>query len=364
MYVIATMGIGGAEKQLVEIVKRLDKDKYDAMVCCLTRGGPFEDELKQEGIRYSILWKRFKFDFSVIFKLVRLLRIEKVDILHTYMFTSNSFGRVAGAVARVPKIVVSERCVDIWKNKFHFLIDRILLHWTDKVICVSNGVRKFYVDKIDISDEKAVTIYNGLAIEHCHTNADITKKYGLCSGNRIIGTIGRLTLQKGLKYLIHSAAIALRQTPQIKLFIIGDGPEKKNLVKLVNNLGISERVIFTGFQKDVMPFLKVMEIFVLPSLFEGLPNVVLEAMAFEKPVVAINIPGVDEVVTDGETGVLVPPRSPESLADAIIELLNNEGKARRMGISGRERVEKYFNIELMVEKYENVYDELVHSGTE
>lgn len=227
MYVIATMDIGGAERHLIELVRRLNKEKYDAMVCCLTRGGPLEDELKQLSIRYFVLYKRFKFDFSVILKLIRLLTLEKVDILHTYMFTSNSFGRVAGVIARVPKIVISERCVDIWKNRFHFLVDRILLHWTDKVICVSNGVRKFYVDKIGINEEKALTIYNGVALERPKIDAEVTTEYVLCSGSHIIGTVARLTLQKGLKYLIHALAIAVKHIPQIKLLIVGDGPEKK-----------------------------------------------------------------------------------------------------------------------------------------
>ncbi|MCK4326136.1 glycosyltransferase family 4 protein, partial [bacterium] len=219
-----------------------------------------------------------------------------------------------------------------------------------------------YMDKIGINEEKVITIYNGIAVEHLHTNADITTEYGSRPGARIIGTIGRLTLQKGLKYLIHAVAIAIKQIPQIELLIVGDGTEKKNLVKLVSDLGIRERVIFTGFQKDVGSFLRTMEIFILPSLFEGLPGVVLEAMAFQRPVVATRIAGVDEVVVDEETGVLVPPRNPEALAGAIIKLLSDREKAREMGIRGREKAEKYFNIGLMVEKYEKVYDELAHPG--
>ncbi|MCK4325604.1 GT4 family glycosyltransferase PelF [bacterium] len=359
LYVIATMDIGGAERQLVELVKRLNKDKYDVTVCCLTRGGPLEEDLKEAGIKYCILWKRFKFDFSVILKLIRLLRREKADILHTYMFTSNSFGRVAGILARVPEIIISEHCVDIWKNRFHFFIDKILLHWTDKVICVSNGVRKFYVNRIGISEGKTVTIYNGIALGHLHTNAEVTaNKYGLCSEGRIIGAIGRLIVQKGLKYLIHAMAITLKQVPQTKLLIIGDGPERGNLCELAGRLGITDKVIFLGFQKDITRFLRTMEILAMPSLFEGLPVVALEAMTLEKPVIATKILGVDEVVEDGKTGVLVPPRNPDALAHAIIELLNDVEESKRMGMAGRERVEKYFNVNLMVKKYEDVYDEL------
>ena len=360
LYVIATMDIGGAQKQLVQLVRGLNKNKYEPVVCCLTKGGPLEDELRQERIRCFILYKRFKFDFSVILRLISLIRREKPDILHTYIFTANSFGRAAGIIGRVRKIIASEHGMDVWKSKFHFLIDRILLHWTDKVICVSDGVKTFYADKIGLSKEKSVTIYNCVAeTTRNGANVDVIRKNcGIQSEDRLIGTIGRLAVGKGMKCLIHAIAIVRKQIPQIKFLIVGDGPQKTKLTELVDKLDMRKSVIFAGLQKDVSPFLNAMEFFVFPSLYEGLGIVLLEAMSFGKPVVASNIPGVDEVVVDGETGILVEHSNPVALASAIKKLLNNREQARMLGIAGRERAAKCFGCKRMVSEYEQIYDAL------
>jgi len=141
--IIATMDIGGVERQLIELVKGLDKNKYNVTICCITRGGPLEEDLKKLGIEYHILYKKFKFDFTVIFRLIRLIRQKKIDLIHTYLFTANTWGRIAAVLAGVPIVIASGRNAIPWRKKmFHILIDRFLSRYTDIIICNSSFIKK------------------------------------------------------------------------------------------------------------------------------------------------------------------------------------------------------------------------------
>ncbi|MBU0533654.1 MAG: glycosyltransferase [Candidatus Omnitrophica bacterium] len=363
LYLIATLDIGGAERQLVELVKRIDKKKFNPIVCCLTRGGPLEQELKETRVEYFILGKKFKFDFSVIFKLISILKQKNIHILHTWMFTSNSFGRMAGIVSQTPIMIASERCVDLWKNGLHLLIDKTLANFTDKIICVSEAVKNFYHNDAYIPLDKMITIYNGIKIDD-EVNIDKEKKkkeFGAIGKDNIVTTVGRLAPQKGIEYLLYAVPKILESMSKIKFLIVGEGTEKNKLKKLADKLNISRNIIFTGLRNDVNEILTITDIFVLPSIFEGLPNVIMEVMLSKKPVIATRIPGTDELVVDGETGILVPPKDAESLASAIINVLKNPAKAKEMGINGRKRVEKYFSIDKTVRKTEELYETLIRT---
>ncbi len=362
-YLIATLDIGGAERQLVELVKRIDKKKFNPVVCCLTRGGPLEKELKDAKIKYFILGKKFKFDFSVIFNLIPILKQENIQILHTWMFTSNAFGRVAGIIAKIPIIIAEEQCVDIWKNKFHLFIDKTLSYFTDKIICVSEGVKNFYYQRAYIPLDKMITIYNGIKI-YDNVNIDTGKKkeeFGIIANDKVITTVGRLAPQKGIEYLLYAVPILLESLPKTKFLIVGEGAERNKLENLARKLNISKNVIFTGLRNDIKEILAVTDVFVLPSLFEGFPNVIMEAMLAGKPVVATEIPGIDELAVNGKTGFLVPPKDVNSLASAIIALLKNPKEGKKMGIKGRQRIEKYFSINETVRETEELYKVLIKS---
>jgi glycosyltransferase involved in cell wall biosynthesis len=361
LYLIATLDVGGAERQLVELVKRLDRNKFNPIVCCLTRGGPLEDELKETKIKYFILGKKFKFDFSVIFKLIPILKQKNIHILHTWLFTSNSLGRIAGLVAKTPIIVTSERGVDVWKNKMYLLLDWFLAHFTDKIVCVSEGVNIFYQKYAGIPLDKLVTIYGGVeGVEKVNVSIDGKKKeFGFKKNSTVITTVGHLIYYKGIKYLLFSIPKIVREFPTARFLIVGEGIEENKLKKLAGKLNIRENIIFAGLRKDIKEILSITDIFVLPSLIEGLSNAVMEAMLAEKPVVATHIPGNDELVVDGKTGILVPPRDTDSLASAIINILGNPEEGKKMGINGRKRVKKYFSIDETVRKTEELYENLV-----
>lgn len=357
LLLIATLDAAGAEKQIVELARLLDRDGFDVMLCCLTRGGEFEERLKQYSIPYIILGKKFKLDISVVFKLAILLNKEKIDVLHTWMFTSNLFGRIAGIMAGVPRIFISERACDIWKTKFHFTADRLLLCFTERVICVSEGVKEFCMRKYGLAEEKAVVIRNGIEITSpSPAGVTLASELNIPENASLIFTAGRLAPQKGIKYLIRAMPCVLERFPGAFLLVAGSGGELDSLKREARSLGISGNIKFLGFRKDIGKLMRVSDVFVLPSLFEGLPNVILEAMLEEKPVVATDIPGTDEVVVHGETGLLVPPGNSPALGAAVAGLLSDREKASVMGRTGRKRVEELFDISEMIKSYEKIYD--------
>ncbi len=191
--VIATLDIGGAEKQLVQLVRNLDREKYNITVCCLTRGGPLLPVIGKMGIEVIVLNKRSKFDFFVIFRLAGLLRKKKTDLVHTYMFTSNTFGRIAAILARIPVIISSERNVDSWKKWYHKAIDRFLSRFTDQIIANAHAVRRFYIEKIGISPKKILTVYNGIDLrefEGAVATKEIKRHLGIDPFHYIVGSIG------------------------------------------------------------------------------------------------------------------------------------------------------------------------------
>jgi len=360
--VIATLKVGGAEGQLFEFVKRIDKRKYDIIVCALTEGGYYADELERLGIKIVVLNKRGKLDIGMLIKLVRLMRIEKIELVYTYMFTANTWGRIAALLAGVPIIVAGERAADRWKSKFHLLVDKVLSKYTDKIIANSDGVVDFYVLEAKISRNKFLVVHNGVNMsmfKHQKDRAaEIRQELNICSEKAVVGTIGRLMPQKGYQFFLKAVKIIAKEFPNTVFLIVGVGYELEELENLSIKLGIGDKVIFAGFRDDIPEILSIVDVFVSSSLYEGLPNVVLEAMANGLPVVATNIEGTCEVVLEGKTGFLVPPRDYVALAEKVTFLLNNQELAHKMGETGKEKVREEFGFDIMVRKIEGIYDDL------
>lgn len=363
LQLIATLDIGGAERQLVELVKRMDKNKYNITVCCITRGGPLEEDLKKLGIAYHVLYKKFKFDFTVIFRLIRLIRHKKIELIHTWMFTSNTWGRIAAKFISVPVIISTElSMVNPFKGCIQRTVDRMLAGCSDIIIANSESVRKSHIKRERIPQNKIIAIPTGVDTQEFKPRpVDIEKReklFDLKEPVPVVGIIGRLVEGKGYEYFLEAAVQVLRSTPT-KFVLVGKGPWRKKLEKMADELGISNEVLFMGYYKDAIEILSLIDILVVPSLSEGLSSVLLEGMSMAKPVVVMNIESNAQVVVNGETGILIPPKNLKALARGIIRLLRNKEEARRMGLAGRRHVEKYFDINFTVEKTEQIYEHLL-----
>lgn len=363
-YLINALHVGGAERVIARTVTRLDKNRYETIVCCLWMGGAVADEMEKASARVINLDAKNKLDFRILFRLHRLLKEHKTDILHSFLFHANMLGRIVGRLAGVPVILSSERTMRM-EGKHRLLLNRLTASLADKILTVSEAVREFAVAKIGITPDRLVTIYNGVDLSEFSQSLnsegieEAKQELGIDSSHAVVGTVGHLEEEKGCEYLLQAAAQVSAPDGKVTFLLVGDGSQRAKLENLAEDLSISSSVMFTGYRSDIPRILSIMDVFVLPSLYEGLPNALLEAMAASRPVVATQVGGIPEVVADGETGILVPRGDSGALARAICVLLEDRERAREMGIAGRKQVERLFSVETMVAKTEALYEKLI-----
>jgi glycosyltransferase involved in cell wall biosynthesis len=307
-----------------------------------------------------VIGKRFKGDPTALVRLARRLREIAPHIVQTWLFAGNSYGRVAARWAAVPAVIASERCVDVWKNRAQLLVDRWLAAWTDRLVVNSEAVKRFYVEQ-KIPADKLRVVANAIPATpqaDGEAVAAVKRELSIPDGALVVGFIGRLWPQKRVDDLI-SAVDALRIAGwPVRLIVAGDGPQRQMLQRFARSLQVEACMQFLGHRTDADALHAVFDVFVLPSEFEGMPNVVLEAMRAGKPVVAARIAGMDEVVVDGETGLLTPPRKPFEMAKAIHKLFGDELLRRRLGEAGKRRAAEAFSVERMTSQYALLYEEL------
>lgn len=357
-YIIGTLEVGGAERQLYLLIKNLNKEKFEPFLISF-RGGRMKGKFEKI-TRVYFADKRFKLDFFLIFRLIKIIRKERPHILHTFMFTSNTWGRIAGIICRIPVIIASERSADLWKKWYHIMIDRFLFNFTDRIVCNSEEIKKIYLERLKGNENKFVVIYNGLEIERYEglfENEEIKKGFGI-KEEKIVITGGRLSFEKNLETFLFAAKKVKDRYERVKFLIIGEGREKDKLLKMTKELNLENDVIFTGYREDLPELIKISEIVVLTSLWEGMPNLILEGMICKKPVICTKFGGAKEIIKDGENGFLVEPKNVEDIAHKILFLLKNGETARDMGEKGYKFVKERFSLEKMVESYEKLYENL------
>ncbi len=363
MFVLPSLQFGGAEKKIIDFILRINKSEFYPIVCSLSDDGAFYNLLRNSGIKVYFIKRYFKYDFTVIFRLMLLMLKEGVQIVQTTLIVANIFGRLAALLAKRPIIIATEHSMGIWRVNKYTIVNRLLSYFTHRIIVVSKRQKRFLHDVEGIPNSKMIVIYNGVDMKKFHLNyyhkTIMRKKLGLKQNYKIVGTVGTLRPVKGHDHLIKAAAAIVRKYPNIYFLIIGDGPCRKRLETIVAELGLQETVIFLGNRNEIPELISVFDVFVLSSNEETFPNAILEAMAAEKPVVAMNVGGVSEIVVDGQTGILVPKGNVSKLSDAIIKLITNQDIARKMARDGRNRVEKYFSMERMVNERENLFRTLL-----
>lgn len=360
LQIIPTLDRSGAEKQLTLLAGGLSRDEFDVHVCALTRGGPYLADLKEAGIPVTVIGKRWKADPASYWRLERLIRSLRPDLVQTWLFAANAYGRAAARRAGVRHILGGERCVDRWKAGYQFAIDRALARWTERIIVNSSGVRDFYVEH-HLPREKFVVIPNGIQPPGACTvsRAEVLDRLGLPPDARLIATVGRLWPQKRIKDLIWAADLLKVLRDDAHLLIIGDGPLLTRLRRYRDRLALGDKVHFLGHRCDVPELMPHFDLLWLASGYEGLPNVVMEAMASAVPVVATDIPGCRDLVVSGETGYLVRVGDRATFARYAEKILNDAELAARLGTAGRKRIAAEFTVEKMVERHAELYRTLL-----
>jgi glycosyltransferase involved in cell wall biosynthesis len=354
--------VGGAERIVVSLAKGVNKSSFNPIICCLNYKGRLADEAEKAGIRVIELHKRPKIDLTIIPKLIKVIKENKIHIVHTHLWTADFWGRITAKLAGVPIIISTAHNVDHWKPKIFLFADNIFSCFTDKIIAVSNEVKEFYVKKVKINPEKIKTIYNGIDILKFNKPksnlSELRKELGLNDKHKILGIIGRLVEQKGHIYFLKMLKIIKIRHPEIKALVVGNGQLREKLKAKTKELALSENVIFTGIRKDIPEIMGLIDILVLSSAYEGMPVVALEAMASGKPIVATAVGGNPEVVEDGKNGFLVTPYNPEALAEKVLYLLENREAAEEMGKNCFAKAEAQFSLVSMIKETENIYKDL------
>ena len=367
VFVITSTGVGGAEKMLYHTSTSLDRTRYAPSICSLKGKGEIAEDVEAAGIEvYSLTMAEgdqfggWIASLRALFRLSRYLMKVKPTIVHSFLFRANILSRIAAFIVRVPLVISSVRVMGGEKGYYHS-VEKFTSFMVDHYITVSESVKDYLIHKANLLPEKITTVYNGVTLNGITTEGEssIPMPFGLKPQDSVILSVGRLHRQKGYDYFIRAIARVKCEVSGIKVLIAGEGEEENNLKNLVRSLDLTKEIIFTGLSLDVRKILPFTGIFVLSSLWEGMPNAVLEAMAAAKPVVATRVGGVPELVVDGETGILVPPEDTEALARAIIALLQDPLRGLSMGEAGRERVQAHFSMASMVTKTDNLYQELL-----
>ncbi len=364
LLVIPTLVRGGAEKQLSLLARGLARDEFDVHVAVLTHTGPLESELREAGIPVTVIGKRWKFDPLCYLRLRRYVRGLAPDVVHTWLFAANAYGRQAAASVGIKHLVAGERCVDPWKGGWQLMIDRALAGKTNRIATNSTGVKEFYVSR-GLPAEKFVVIPNGMKVKSVEPTSgrdELLAELKLPAGARLIGAVGRLWPQKRVKDLIWAADLLKSTRDDTHLLIVGDGPQRQRLERYRDQSQIADRVHFLGEREDVPRLMPHFEVLWLGSEYEGQSNAILEAMAAGVPVIATDIAGNRDLVVDGSTGYLVPVGDRFEFTRRTHWLLDDAALRQRMGEAGRQRVITEFTVEKMVERHAAMYRELVSSS--
>ena len=291
LQVIPTLDRSGAEKQMVLLAAGLPRDRFRVEVAALTRLGPLAADLQAAGVPVTLIGKRLKFDPFAVARLAALMRRGRFDVVQTWIFAADVHGRLAARRARVPVVITAEMAVDLWKTPNHLRIDRYLARWTDRVVGNSRAVVDFYA-RAGIPADRLACIPSGIADEEPPpVDRDaVRQSLGLEPGCPLALFVGRLAPQKGVDDLLAAFDLLQHIRPDFRLLIAGSGPLASSLRALSHSFRLDHMVRFLGHRDDVPTLLASSDLLVLPSHYEGLPNVILEAMRFRKPVVATSAP--------------------------------------------------------------------------
>jgi len=365
LYLFDKLDTGGAERLLVTTLKHLDMKKFDIRVCSIQRGGDLVGEIEELGFKVSFLDTKCNLcNLKILFRLVRLLKKLKPEIVNTQSFYPSLHGRIAAKLTGIPVVVATEHGTVSYKKKLrHKIIDHLLAKVTNRIIVVSNSVKVFTSTTCRIPDNKFSVIHNAVdfsRFENIDQVSDLRDELGLGREDKVIGTVATVVPWKGQKYLIQAFSAILGHFKKVSLIIAGDDPigYRRELEDEAGRLGVEKKVYFLGLRTDIPRVLKTIDLFAFPSLTEGLGIAAMEAMAVGLPVVASDVEGIREIITDSETGILVPPRQPSILSDKIIDLLDNNQRAYKIGQGARRGVVLDFSPSVYCSKLENLYVDL------
>ncbi len=362
---ITELELAGAERCVYELARRLDRRRFDVQVVAL-RGGRVADMLTAAGVEVTVLGVRWRLDLPKFLRLVNLLRRARVDILHTHLFHADLIGRAAAALAGVPHLLHTVHVAEGRFRPWQFAYARFFAERCERIVCVSESVRDYHARASGLPRWRYIVIPNGTDIESFSSDPaarkELRRQWRIGPREVLLAFVGRLDHQKGIDRLLGAVSHLGARGEHVNLVVAGDGP-KRDLVENFIRHGEGGRFArLLGFVEDVRGVLSAADVFVMPSRWEGFGLAAAEAMAAGLPVIATKVPGLREVVVDGQTGVLVAPDDVQTLAEAILQLVGDRRERRRLGEAGRARVAEQFAIASNVAAHERLYAEVAAGG--
>ena len=360
LYFLNTTTRAGVEEHLLSLLRGLDRSSFTAVLVCPGQlldqfGADIPGDVRVYGLCLAD-WK----NLAAIREFIAILRQERPDIVHSHMFSSSMFGSTLAKASIRAATVETCHGPERWRTswiKRSYVADTFFLKFVDRFIAVSAAAGEHLAGAKRVAPDKITVIRNGRELPSYQSPAGAEFRLPDAGGRLRIGVIGRLDAQKGHKYLIEAAPAIMAGTDAV-ILLAGDGALKAELESQAKALGVADRVVFLGYQKQIPSILRQLDVVVLPSLYEGLPLVAIEASAAGVPIVATAVDGTKEVVLHEKTGLLVPPADPGALAAAVLRLCGDGALRTRLAGAARERAEKEFSIDKQMNETEAVYSGL------
>ncbi|TWT57060.1 Alpha-D-kanosaminyltransferase [Thalassoglobus neptunius] len=358
-FCITDLDNGGAERALLELVTRLDKTRWTPRVYCLSERGELVEEFERLGIDVKCRTRSRRFDLTIIPWLTKDLKEFRPDIIQGFLFHGNIASRLAGARARIPARIAGHRVAERGRH-WHLRVDRLTRRWVHHHVCVSRGVADFVTQELSLNPHEVTVIPNGVTeIAPSTPTHSIREEFGIAPEAPIVLAAGRLHPQKGFPDLLEAFRTVRETHSDVHLIIAGEGPQRQELEAQIRHLKLDGSVTLAGFRSDLTTLMQQADLFVLSSLWEGMPNVVLQAMECGLPVVATEVEGVPDVIESNLTGILVPIGAAPEIAGACLQILTDPELGRQLGSNAQNLVRKNFTWKRTASLYEQLYGRLL-----
>lgn len=363
LHIYQNSKLGGIQLQMLNLFKHYDRDLINPVFCCLGPQLEVGREFERQGFDFVALGRtRYsKFKPSIVTDLAALMRDRNIHVLRTHKYRAAFYGRLAARKAKVPVVVCSEHNTYHEKEKrlIRRLTNKALFPLCDVYVGVSEAIRRDLIKYDWLPDNKVKVIRNGVDLSRFDPDklhADFRAEMDIPKGALFLLCIGRLAENKGYEYLIEAfSTVRAKLQRDVRLVIIGEGSYRDSLTAMIDVLGHSNRITLAGQRTDIPDILASADMFVMPSIEEGLPNAMLEAMSMGLPVVATDVGGIPEALMSPQHGLIVSPREPEALARAIINVASDHARMRAMGEAARRHVIENFSIQRTTERWQNLY---------
>lgn len=369
-YILPTEVRGGVEEHVLSLVKGVDARRFQTFIVAPPKLlAALEDDLQSVDTTKIPLRIHNMRDWRGAVDFYRFLKRFQIHIVNTHMFIATFYYAPLGKLAGVPVLLETTHLLEKWRlgkgflRRHSFIIDRIFYRLLNKVLAVSNACKRDLVSIKSITPEKIVVVQNGRDLANfkpakINRRGEIRQAIGIGAEEYVFGVFARLNHQKGHVYLIQAVKLLKDRGVRTIIVCVGDGELQEPLCRQCHDYAIADQVFFVGFQKDMPGYLSMVDVMVLPSLYEGLPLCVIESLAMEKPVIATAVDGTPELVIPGSTGLLVRAKNPEELANAMLFAIENRDTMRRMGENGRRLMLERFSIERQIRETEELYMDL------